>query len=1348
MKIHPLTVCWLLFATVLLPGIRPAIGETERIQLLRNGGFEEDEMTLRGECAASCGGHSNDQWFNMQDRFPDGWSWTGVYFPGAYGMAAQSEWPREEVALDTTIRRSGKFSVRLQGKAATLQQAFEWNTLMDLYRDIPEKKDFNHTTALVVRDGFFQDLQLEGWVRTQDVPADAKATVSFSLPGLVAEKVDLPKDAAEWKPFQVTLSARALAEAAAKTKETGKTLDVSLTYTSPSGTGKVWFDDLSLTTTARTEPNLLPNASFEQVVNGVKGPDATGRGTNMSGGKTPPTDTPYPEGWSAPKKWVYLAPPYYYIWNNWFHFFGPCRGFPRADRLVARSGTHSLRMDLLGGDEYSLQSAPIALAQQELRPIEVTAWVKADRLRHFDLMLVDQEGRRLPTNTTLTYWGGLLAGTHDWIAVRKIFQGYEPVKSVRLQIAGRGFNGTTKTDIGDWHAYNQVSTVWIDDVAVREIYSTAAELAQRGVTVPPAPAPAGGVRCVGLDLGERLYGENAVIAGVKNDGTAPANAALEVRLITPGGKAQDTERSKRVEVKPGESASLSAPYVLKELSPSWREPGRLEVSLLLDEKVAAKESYSYGTWPAIAEVRPSKAYLDETENPILVVVNLGLAEKSLARVRKLSMEVVDRRTGKSFGKQVVEDVPAAIASAKIENASKDRFYFYMPRGGQLDHRNLVLREMDISKLPPRPWNDPEADWVIRVRGEGFTADSHPFGRLTKFDEVLPPIKEVTVDPAGKFFRVNGQPFFPFAQSHLNGAACGGALPSRSVTFSPEHARECNMNGAGRWSGVASITNVWNQGKLYSPMVMGGCPPEGAKDPNFMVEKAKLLDQGQIYLANTFGDPTLHPLADLTASPSALTYFVGMDEAIMEATISTEQIKALAVYGDAARKKINRPIGIMDNHSQYYPWHDDDGFLDHIDALYMEREEGAVWRPELTLRNWMKRKKEWVLCDLPQTYENVPHARERYRSLVNTLNGSRGWFGIQGCSDPSLYRGLGGELRHIFTYLSANEGGAEVTVPEGVQARAWKKGNSLLVIAEQHNPIPHGTWQWAEGLGGRPARAHTGTSSHLVTPVKEGYAIHGYNDDVAREVAAGDVIRQEIYLSPEKMPQAVFLIVPGNGDFNHIAWWGKFDWNDFRAKKIDAFLAGECYSAPAYGINWYRSTEKSWLDYQAAHRFPASCFVAMGDLPAKGAWNTLSVPIEKLNLAGRAVDGLMFMSSGDGLVYWGKSSLVRKDGKEETLLDGRIGRDPEMFRKATIAVTGLGNGNVRVVGETRSLKMSGGRWTDDLCGEDLYDSFREGWLGDGICYGQPIDSVPEAIELGYTYDDSPRAIRVYEITPEK
>ena len=63
-----ITRWWFLNSVVIVliaaaPGPTAAAG---RLQLLRNGGFEEDEMTFRGEPASSCGGYSNNQWFNSE----------------------------------------------------------------------------------------------------------------------------------------------------------------------------------------------------------------------------------------------------------------------------------------------------------------------------------------------------------------------------------------------------------------------------------------------------------------------------------------------------------------------------------------------------------------------------------------------------------------------------------------------------------------------------------------------------------------------------------------------------------------------------------------------------------------------------------------------------------------------------------------------------------------------------------------------------------------------------------------------------------------------------------------------------------------------------------------------------------------------------------------------------------------------------------------------------------------------------------------------------------------------------------------------------------------------------------
>ena len=1319
----------------------------ERLQVLRNGSFEEDEVTLRGEPASSCGGYHNDQWFNMQDLFPDGWSWPGVLVPRVFGAAGQSEWPRREVTLDKSVRRSGAQSLRLEGKAATVDQRFEWNTLNDLYRD-----DTAGPAPLLVKPEFFQEIVLEGWAKTKDVPQDARAIVSIELAGLPPASVELAKGTTDWQRFELRLPKAPQVHAYAKNKAAvGGTLAVNVSYSSPSGAGQIWLDDVSVSPETRREPNLLANASFEAVVPSAQAPPPDGRGTELSGAAALPAESPYPEGWTRLTKWTYLSGPYYYVWNNWQHFLTEGRGTPRLDSLVSHSGQRSLRFDLLGGDEYSIQSAAIPLHQREARPLEVTAWIKADRLRHFDLILVDQDGRRLPSNTTLTYWGGHLGGTHGWVALRKVFQGFAPVKSVRLRIGARGFNGTTKTDIGHWHAYNQVSTLWVDDAVVREMYSTPSELAQREVPIPAAVAPSGAIRISDLDLGERLFGENEAAAVIHNGRAAPVSVALEVQLTTPSGKQRAAQRGGTVSIAAGGSGSVTAPYALTELSPSWRKPGRIRVALVVDGQAIGSEAYGYGTWPVLANIRPSKAFLDQTENPILLAINLGVTKKTLGTVKRLAIEVLDRRSGKSVLSQEIADVAAAIATAKIQNAANDRFYFYMPRAGLLDHRNLILKELDISALPLRPWHDPESDWVVRVTGKGdrgdvFTSDSHPFARLSTMDEQLEPIREVTIDPVGKFFRVNGKPFLPLAQSHGNGAGLGGAPPSRSVRFGPEHIKVNGLNAMARWSGKKVLDTNWQKAKVYGPMLMSGTSAFHGKDAALLNKLLPALAQDQIMVAATGSDGALESVDVVNNSPSAIAWLTSFSEAILEVVSTPEHLKEEAAYADAARRKLNRPVGIMDNHSQFYPWHDDDGFLDSFDALYLEREAGAMFRPELALRNWMKRKQRWVVVDLPQTYENVPFERERYRAILNMLNGARGWFGIQGCADPSLYRGLGGQLRFIFSYQSANQGTVQPKAPAGIHANAWKKDDRFLVIADQHNPVPHGRWTWTQ-IDGR--RAHSGVSSHLVTPVKEGYAVHGYNDDVYREIGAGDAIEQDVYIPPDKKPQAIFLIVPGNGDFNHVAYWGDFDHSDFRRRKLDAFLAGECYSAAAYGINWNRAAVDTWAAYQAAHRFPASAFVRMGDLPATGKWTTLNVPLERLKLTGRAVDGLMFMTSGAAAAQWGKSVLVRSNGTQDVMIDGRIGRDPESFRNTVFTLPGLsGSGTVRVVGENRTLKLTAGHWTDDLHGEDLFDCLREGWLGDGISYGRPIDSLPEALELSYTYDNSPRCVRVYEIIADQ
>ncbi|NQU12436.1 hypothetical protein HQ590_16695, partial [bacterium] len=423
------------------------------LQILRNGGFEEDELTYRAEPASSCGGEQNDQWFNQQDKFPDVWIWPGQCAPGR--GTTGSEWPRAEVTLDSAAPRTGVHALRLQGKTVRIEQNIPWNSIGDLYADLSRYND--HTKDFVVEPQLFPDVVLDGWFKCQDVPADGAATVTLDVGGLIQTNLAVARGTADWAAFEVRIPAAALNQKAAK-GQPGKLVKVALAYASPSGTGQVWFDDLRVTVADRAEPNLLPDPSFEREADSVKAPAATGPGAALTAAPRLPEAVPYPAGWSKPLKWLYLPQPTYYIWNSWQHFFTPGRGHPRLDRLVSRTGQSSLRLELLPGDEYALDSPVITLNQPAVRPIEVTAWVRGDRVRHFDLILLDDQGRRVPANTTLTFWGGQTGGTYDWVALRKVFQGFGPLKSCRLRIAGRGFNAQARADIGVYHAYNQVST--------------------------------------------------------------------------------------------------------------------------------------------------------------------------------------------------------------------------------------------------------------------------------------------------------------------------------------------------------------------------------------------------------------------------------------------------------------------------------------------------------------------------------------------------------------------------------------------------------------------------------------------------------------------------------------------------------------------------------------------------------------------------------------------------------------------------------------------------------------------------------------------------------------------------
>ena len=178
-----------------------------------------------------------------------------------------------------------------------------------------------------------------------------------------------------------------------------------------------------------------------------------------------------------------------------------------------------MRFDVYPGDEKLVESNLIPLNQRTARVIEVGAWVRADGIKLIDVRCVNEEGIYMPGyrprqpeyrhGGTFTFGNG----TFGWRDVRKFFsvpQG-KPVKGIRVRLCARGFNGHTLDDFGRRSQLLRVGTVWWDDVRVTERTSTTADLAARGVKIPPAERPgAGPLADAAFDLGQRLVGENLV----------------------------------------------------------------------------------------------------------------------------------------------------------------------------------------------------------------------------------------------------------------------------------------------------------------------------------------------------------------------------------------------------------------------------------------------------------------------------------------------------------------------------------------------------------------------------------------------------------------------------------------------------------------------------------------------------------------------------------------------------------------------------------------------------------------------------------------------------------------------
>ena len=213
----------------------------------------------------------------------------------------------------------------------------------------------------------------------------------------------------------------------------------------------------------------------------------------------------------------------------------------------------------------------------------------------------------------------------------------------------------------------------------------------------------------------------------------------------------------------------------------------------------------------------------------------------------------------------------------------------------------------------------------------------------------------------------------------------------------------------------------------------------------------------------------------------------------------EKLKGLEQVVDFLRKETGRPV--MVGHGGY--WNrlefEKATFFDIFDPETEPLYPANLHTDLLPLVKG-KDKAIWIR---PQMYEDVPYERWRFHVYVELMRGCRGWQMAHGPGDPSLFRGLHGELDFIKPIAYSEDPGPRVDIEPRMEQWSRKHDGKTYVIAATTRGITLGKWRWAnpgpaDQPGGNRYRVTKGPHLNLSDAnsygadqkVDQGPAIHG------------------------------------------------------------------------------------------------------------------------------------------------------------------------------------------------------------------------------------------------------------------
>ncbi|MBI2192126.1 MAG: hypothetical protein HYU36_09090 [Planctomycetes bacterium] len=1096
--------------------------------------------------------------------------------------------------------------------------------------------------------------------------------------------------APDWARLDLELS-RAEIEAAhaagqAKGVQHGMVLSLRVEGDAPAS-----IDDVSLSEDLTSDPNLAVNPGFEEVLKSV-----------------------LPRGWTGPHKYTFYTQQYY-KWTSWYHFFSPVRGSAVTTDLVAHSGQRSLLMQVFPGDEMLIEGEAIKLNQKESGIIEVGAHVLLDRVKWIDIRALDENGKEIPCVDAFT--GGWLAppdanqwypsNAAAWVYIRKTFFRDKPLESIRPRLCARGFNGDTRDDAGSRPQVNQVGLAWWDDVRVCEVTATEKELRDRRVAIPQEkPKEPQGVMLQELDLGDRLYGDNTATMTLHNPTGRAKEVEVSLALLDAGGAAGEASRARAAVAAHG-AATVRLPYRLAapQMRGRWSDQGRLQLEVAAGRDLRSL-SLAYNTWPVIVDVDFSRHYPTPDENPQVVAINLGVARDTLVKTRVLLLETCRRRDGQVVETVRIDDLAKALADTRANLAALGQPQFGTPSpAATADRRNLLALQLDLSRLPVHPFDHPVRDHVLRVRGldaagqELFSDTSQPFGRVQPNSEVLPKITKTEVREDGAVL-INGQPVFLMA---------GNGYTQGQYALGPAQIKKQGFNCV-RWvENVDGVAVNW-QDNLYSleTMVRGA----EATEANVRQKLAEGKLDGAVTLAQYYEHSSVHEDAKAVEADHAYT------------RLANSVAQRISNWGGGGAHNVYTVEKVFDAY----------------DSFGLENEPFGPPRGGYELAPVLRRgRKAWF--HLPQSYPVTPFEQFRFDQYAMVLQGGRGFSTIHGLGDPSLMRGITGEIRALSPAIFSLDGGDTRTA---VSPDLWwmqrRVGNTVTLIALSKPAVEIGRWTWREDPAAPDRMAHTGVSEFSPVSTPDGLRLHGFREAKPVMVEKGDRLVQYVWLDRGTAPASIAWGVRGDGKWDFNAHYGKpFDFNKWRAEWIHFWLGGELLSG-TWMIGWqYTDQTRDWF---ADHILNAGAFKTSGPLPEQGKWARLEISADEIGLAGKQVDGFLFLAR-EGEAWWAHSAIARGD-REKVFCGRSLGPSREELAAVRFSVPWAADGiRVKVLFEERDLAVKDGGFTDDFRGIDTYQAIRGGAVGDAIGW-HPLGTAVKGQTLGYLPPSGPADVFIYEI----